>query len=41
MLLMLVIVPILLWSMHLYQKLSHPVVHEIRAKLADINTNHQ
>lgn len=38
MLLMLVIVPILLGSMHLYQKLSHPVVHQIRGKLADINT---
>ncbi len=39
MLLMLVIVPILLWSMHLYQKLSHPVVHGVRARLADINTS--
>ncbi|CAM3661318.1 ABC transporter ATP-binding protein [Parendozoicomonas haliclonae] len=38
MLLMMVIVPVLLWSMHLYQKLSHPVVHGVRARLADINT---
>lgn len=38
MLLMLVIVPILLGGMHLYQKRSHPVVHQIRSMLADINT---
>ncbi len=39
MLLMLFIVPVLLWSMHMYQKLSHPVVHGIRGHLADINTS--
>ncbi|MTI13696.1 ABC transporter ATP-binding protein [Sansalvadorimonas verongulae] len=39
MLLMLVIIPILLGSMRMYQKLSHPVVHGIRARLADINTS--
>ena len=38
MLLMLVIVPILLGGMYLYQKRSHPVVHQIRSMLADINT---
>ena len=39
MLLMLVIVPILLGSMQLYQTLSRPVVAGVRARLADINTN--
>ncbi|AMO54855.1 multidrug ABC transporter ATP-binding protein [Endozoicomonas montiporae] len=39
MLLMLVIVPILLGSMRLYQTLSRPVVAGVRARLADINTN--
>ena len=39
MLLMLLIVPILLGSMRLYQKLSRPVVVGVRAKLADINTS--
>ncbi|WP_281646579.1 ABC transporter ATP-binding protein [Parendozoicomonas sp. Alg238-R29] len=39
MLLMLVIIPILLGSMRLYQKLSHPIVHGIRSRLADINTS--
>ncbi len=39
MLLMLVIIPILLGSMHMYQTLSHPVVHGIRERLADINTS--
>ena len=39
MLLMLVIIPILLGSMRMYQKLSHPVVHGIRARLAEINTS--
>ncbi|MCW7554812.1 ABC transporter ATP-binding protein/permease [Endozoicomonas gorgoniicola] len=39
MLLMLVIVPILLGSMRLYQNLSRPVVAGVRAKLADINTS--
>ena len=38
MLLVMVIVPLLLGGMHLYQTLSHPVVHGIRARLADINT---
>ena len=38
MLLMLVIVPVLLGSMRLYQKLSRPVVAAVRARLADINT---
>ncbi len=38
MLLMVLIVPMLLVSMHLYQKYSHPVVHGVREKLADINT---
>lgn len=39
MLLMLVIVPVLLGSMQLYQTLSRPVVAGVRARLADINTN--
>ena len=39
MLLMLVIVPVLLGSMRLYQNLSRPVVAGVRAKLADINTS--
>ncbi|MET4692845.1 ABC transporter ATP-binding protein [Endozoicomonas lisbonensis] len=39
MLLMLVIVPILLGSMRLYQNLSRPVVTGVRARLADINTS--
>ncbi|CAM3805021.1 ABC transporter ATP-binding protein [Parendozoicomonas haliclonae] len=38
MLLVMIIVPVLLFSMHLYQKYSHPVVHGVRARLADINT---
>ena len=39
MLLMLIIVPILLGSMRLYQNLSRPVVTGVRARLADINTS--
>ena len=39
MLLMLIIVPILLGSMQLYQTLSRPVVSGVRARLADINTS--
>ena len=39
MLLMLIIVPILLGSMQLYQTLSRPVVAGVRARLADINTS--
>lgn len=39
MLLMLVIVPILLGSMRLYQNLSRPVVTGVRDRLADINTS--
>ena len=39
MLLMLIIVPVLLGSMKLYQQLSRPVVTGVRARLADINTS--
>ncbi|WP_067516215.1 ABC transporter ATP-binding protein [Endozoicomonas ascidiicola] len=32
------LIPVLLLSIHLYQKISHPVVHGVRSQLANINT---
>ena len=39
MLMCLVLIPVILGSMKIYQKLSHPVVHGVRARLSDINTH--
>ncbi|MRI32761.1 multidrug ABC transporter ATP-binding protein [Endozoicomonas sp. OPT23] len=39
MLMCLALIPIILGSMKLYQKLSHSVVHGVRARLSDINTH--
>ena len=39
MLMCLALIPLILGSMKLYQKLSHPVVHGVRARLSDINTH--
>ena len=34
----LLLVPIILLAIHIYQKISHPVVHGVRRQLANINT---
>ena len=39
MLMCLILIPIILGSMKLYQKLSHPIIHDVRARLSDINTH--
>ncbi|MGI9276700.1 MAG: ABC transporter ATP-binding protein [Endozoicomonas sp.] len=38
MLMMLVLFPVLLGSMHIYHRISHPIAHGVRSTLADINT---
>ncbi|WP_257266443.1 ABC transporter ATP-binding protein [Endozoicomonas sp. ONNA2] len=32
------LIPLLLLAIHLYQKISHPVIHGVRSQLANINT---
>ncbi len=39
MLMCMALIPLILGSMKIYQKLSHPVVHGVRARLSDINTH--
>lgn len=38
MLMTMLLIPIMLMAIHLYQKISHPLIHGVRSQLANINT---
>ena len=38
MLMTILLIPIMLLAIHLYQKISHPLIHGVRSQLANINT---